>query len=934
MWFKSNKTSESNNTLILETLLKQYEAIFQNTEDAVFLIEVQEEKYFKFLQTNKSHQDRTGITPEMINNKTPKELLGNDLGDLIENNYKKCVKERNRIDYVESLSLPAGLRTWKTSLTPVFDENNKVIYIVGIAYDITEQERYVSELRRTNQKLSAILETSPDGIAIIDLLGNFRFASEKIMDMLGIPRKNQDRIIGHNIKEFISKATYEKLISNLSVLINKGSFEKPNMYEFPRPDGTIRYAEVKSKVLKEFEGQADSILVIARDVTDRLMIEKDNEKTRKIYQLLFETSPSGILLLTEDGIIIDANTAFIKHSGYEKEELINKHCSILSKENDENPISENITRIRNGEHLVHEVKNIKPDGSIIHLLLNERLINLFDDQKAILSISNDITEFKDKDRKLKDSELLFRTIADYSFDWTFLVDSEPKIKYMSPTVERITGYRKSDFEKDMMLFVNIIHPEDLDYYLTKHKIETTEYFDITSDPETLEFRIITKDGKIKHISHSCAPIYDEEGIFFGRRVTNRDITPIIQKNLEVNFEKQRLESIIDGTRVGTWEWNVQTGEARINHYWASILGYTPDELKPFTIDTFNKLLHPEDIEKVYGLIEQHIAGELELLEVEIRMKHKNGNWIWIWDKGKLISKDIDGKPEWMIGVHMDITKQKEFESEIRKTLSDLQETRRVLEDSLYERNQLIEELSETKEQLEKINSEKDKFFSIIAHDLRSPLSAFSGLTKLIVEDYDNFDDAELRDMITEMRNSSSNVYKLLENLLEWSRLQRGVIKFEPEPLDLSYLIEQNLALQKETANLKNIQLLNLVDRKCYIEADITMLNTIIRNVLSNAIKFTPRAGEVKIGTLPDTEGSNVIIYIQDSGIGIPKVDIEKIFQIAHKVNRPGTEGEPSSGLGLLLCKEFIEKHDGKIWVESEVDKGTTFYFTMKKANGN
>lgn len=932
MWFQKDKYQKQSNELQLEALLQKYEAIFNNTEDAIFLIEVIEEKDFVFLQTNKSHQEKTGITPEMINNKTPMELLGAELGDLVSNNYRRCIKERKRVEYIESLALPAGMRTWRTTLTPVFDENDKIIYIVGIAYDITEQENYIKQLKNTNEKLNAILETSPDGITIIDPLGNIKFASDKIAEMLGFSKRDANLLIGKNIKDFISEKTLEKLKNNISYLLQKGSFEKPNVYEFLGKNGDTRYSETTSRLLKGDEGQVEGILVVARDITDRLKIEREKEKTRQIYQTLFDTSPSGILLLDTNGVIIDANSSFLKISGYEKRELVGKHCSILSKQGDNNLISNNIERIKNGENLIHEVINIRKDGSEVHLLLNERMIELYDGNKAILSISNDITELKEKERLLKESELLFRTIADYSFDWTYLIGGDLKIKYMTPCVERITGYNQKDFENDLMLFLNIIHPEDRDYYLEKHQIENEKTYDFQSDPETLEFRIITKDGEIKYISHSCAPIYDEDGNFFGRRVTNRDITPIIKQNLEIQFEKKRLENIIDGTKVGTWEWNIQTGEARVNSYWAEICGYKLGELEPITIETFNKLIHPEDRVKVYSQIEHHFNGELEMLEIEIRMRHKNGKWMWIWDKGKLISRTNDGEPEWMIGVHIDITRQKEFENEIKETLFDLQETRRILEESLYERNELIEELSQTKEKLEKINSEKDKFFSIIAHDLRSPLSAFVGLTKLIVEHYDNFDDEELQEMIVEMRNSASNVYKLLENLLEWSRLQRGVIKFEPEPLDLAYLIDQNISLQKEAANLKNIQLLNLIDKKCYIEADMTMLNTIIRNLLSNAIKFTPKGGEIKFGTLDKTDGNNIVIFIQDSGIGIAKEDIEKIFNNEHKVNRPGTEGEPSSGLGLLLCKEFIEKHDGKIWIESEVGKGSTFYFTMRKYN--
>lgn len=931
MWFQKNNPAQSTTDKQIQTLLKQYETIFKNTEDAIFLIKVVDEKDFIFIQTNKSHQERTGITPEMIVNKTPYELLGKDLGDIVANNYRRCVNERKRVEYTEKLNLPAGTKTWRTTLTPVFDENNKIIYIVGISYDITEQENYLIQLRKINEKLNAILETSPDGIAIIDIVGKILFASDQIAEMLGFNKRDAKSLKGKNIRDFISEKSAEQFKTNLSILLQKGSFDKPNVYEFLDKNKHIRFAEVKSKLLKGPEGQVESILVIARDITNRLAIEKEKEKSQTKYQILFENSPSGILLIGEDGTILDANTAFLKLSGFRKDELVGKHCSTLSKEDTNNPIKDNISRIIDGEHLVHEVTNIRKDGSKIHLLLNEQAIELDNGQKVILSISSDITELKEKERQLKDSELLFRTIADYSFDWIYLIDMDFSIKYMSPSVEIVTGYTKKDFEDDIMLFLNIIHPEDREYFLSKHQIDENNNYDFSSEPKILEYRILTKDGNIKYISHSCAPIFDNNGNFFGRRVTNRDITQLVRQREEFKIEKEKLENLIDGIKVGTWEWEIKTGKLKVNNYWASILGYSLEELEPITLETFNSLTHPHDLEQVYSQVDLHFNGKIDLLELEIRMRHKDGRWIWIWDRGKLIKRDKDGNPELMIGVHIDISKQKEFEEEIKKTLFDLQETRKILEESLFERNELIEDLIQTKEKLEKINSEKDKFFSIIAHDLRSPLSSFVGLTKILSEELGNFEQDELQEMLVELRNSSSNVYKLLENLLEWSRLQRGVIKFEPESVDLAYFIDQNIALLKEAANLKNIKLSNLIDRKCYIEADPTMLNTIMRNLLSNAIKFTPRNGEVKIGAYPSEDGNYAVIYVQDTGIGIEKENIDKIFSIEHKVNRPGTEGEPSSGLGLLLCKEFIEKHQGKIWVESEVGKGTTFYFTMKKS---
>lgn len=928
MWFQKRNPKKTEYELKLEELLQQYSAIFDNTEDAIFLIRVIDEKDFMFVRTNKSHQIKTGITPEMINDKTPEELLGKELGDIVTSNYRRCVKERKRIEYIETLDLPAGTRTWRTTLTPVF-EDDKITFIVGIAYDITESENYVRELRRTNRKLNAILETSPDGIAIVDHLGNFKFASERIAEMLGFNKKDTSKLIGRNIREFIKPETYEKLKNNITYILQHGSFEKPNVYEFVRADGQIRYGETNSKLLIGDDNQIEGILVTARDITERIKIEKEKENISKTYQVLFESSPSGILLLDESGNIIDANSKFLSMVQYEKKDIIGKHCSILSKETNKNPISENIKRILNGENLVHEITNYRKDGTPVEVLLNERAIELPDGKKAILSISTDITELKEKEKRIQESELMFRTIADHSHDWIYLVGQDLTIKYMSPSVEKITGYTVDEFKNNMKLFIDIIHPDDKETFLTRHKIQNDQY-NFESDPDSFEFRIITKDGNIKYLSHICFPIYDQEGKFFGRRVTNRDITEIISQKEKIDYQLNKLRQIIDGTKVGTWEWDLDSGIAEINKYFANMIGYELDELVPFDVAKFQELLHPDDFEQwEYGL-QRHLEGRSHIFEATIRLKHKDGSWVWVQDMGKVLERGPSGEPKKIIGIHLDITPIKEYEEEVRNTLFDMQETRRDLEESLFERNLLIEELTQTKDSLEKANSEKDKFFSIIAHDLRSPLSAFMGLTKLIVEDFDMLEPDDIKDMVNEMQKSSSSVFKLLENLLEWSRLQRGVMKFEPEDLDLGYVIDQNLSLQEEAAKIKNIELINEVKNKCIVFADPTMLNTIFRNLVSNAIKFTPRNGKVWVGALPNPNiEKQVTIFVRDSGIGIPEHMIDKLFDITQKTSRPGTEGEASSGLGLLLCKEFVEKHNGKIWVESQEGKGTTFYFTLQ-----
>lgn len=248
------------------------------------------------------------------------------------------------------------------------------------------------------------------------------------------------------------------------------------------------------------------------------------------------------------------------------------------------------------------------------------------------------------------------------------------------------------------------------------------------------------------------------------------------------------------------------------------------------------------------------------------------------------------------------------------------------------------QLQESNAQLSILNSSKDKFFSIIAHDLKSPFSGFLGLTKLILEDYQKLSAEELREFLNNLHDSSTNLYKLLENLLEWSLVQRGAIYFNAELCYVGYIAKQNIDVQTEIAKQKQIELYSTIADNVQINADIPMLNAIIRNLLSNAIKFTPRGGKIEVGMATSGEFEHIktshtskptpCIYVRDNGIGMSREIVSKLFKIDEKVSRPGTENEPSTGLGLLLCKEFVHKHGGEIWVQSEYGIGSTFYFTL------
>ncbi|MAT58019.1 MAG: hypothetical protein CMF23_08620 [Ignavibacteriae bacterium] len=249
---------------------------------------------------------------------------------------------------------------------------------------------------------------------------------------------------------------------------------------------------------------------------------------------------------------------------------------------------------------------------------------------------------------------------------------------------------------------------------------------------------------------------------------------------------------------------------------------------------------------------------------------------------------------------------------------------------ITDRVKISKEIQLRNEQLTQLNAEKDKFFSIIAHDLKSPFTGLLGLTELMVESSDSFTKEEFVEYSKSINKASKKLYKLLENLLEWAQVQRGTITFTPMNLDLAQIVGQSIDIIYQRALQKKITIINEITSPQKVYIDEKMTQTVLRNLLSNAVKFTKSGGRVFIKA-ESLDEKRLRVSIEDTGVGIPKEDIERLFRIEQKVCSLGTEGESSTGLGLLLCKEFVEMHGGRIWVESEMGKGSKFSFTINKA---
>ena len=245
-------------------------------------------------------------------------------------------------------------------------------------------------------------------------------------------------------------------------------------------------------------------------------------------------------------------------------------------------------------------------------------------------------------------------------------------------------------------------------------------------------------------------------------------------------------------------------------------------------------------------------------------------------------------------------------------------------------NHLLETKNKTIEQseneLRRLNAAKNKFFSIIAHDLKNPFHTVMGYSYLLSQEYNSFTEEERRKFADDIHHSTNNIFRLLQNLLEWSRSQTGRLTFTPREIELKLVVDNSVNVLRSLADQKNIRIEINLDQNLKLFADPQMIETVLRNLVNNAVKFTPENGQIKIEAC-QTDGQ-ITVSVKDSGIGISAEDAQNLFKIDSTVKRKGTNNEDGSGLGLILCREFVAKNNGNIWVCSTAGEGSSFFFTV------
>lgn len=407
----------------------------------------------------------------------------------------------------------------------------------------------------------------------------------------------------------------------------------------------------------------------------------------------------------------------------------------------------------------------------------------------------------------------------------------------------------------------------------------------------------TRDGRVLEIRSRLL-------VDGGMVRTYSDVTSYVQAEEALRDERQRLQWVLEATRPGIWEINVETGEMVINDRWAEMLGYTVAELQPTSFETWRRLVHPQDLERAERVLQWHWGGDLPFFECDIRMRHKEGHWVWINDRGRVHRRGASGEALYMSGTHLDIHERVAAQEQVRALNASLE--RRV---------------AERTSELERSMKDMEAISYSIAHDLRAPLRSVNGFASLIADEEGEHLSPTARDMFGRIARSSRSMGQMITDMLELLRVVRVELTLAPVDMGaIAHSVIETLAPEVPNAHIE-LQPLPLV------MGDATLLRQVLLNLLDNALKYSRHRERPELVLGFDAE--KAAFFLRDNGMGFDMARAEKLFGLFQRMHA-GSD-VPGTGVGLAIVARIIERHGARIWAESQPDVGTTLWWTLPQS---
>ena len=837
--------------------------------------------------------ENTGISIVIINtdgqcifaNSTAAGPLGCDVQDVIgkmiadflppEIAQKYLVRNRQLIQsgkgevYEATFDLPSGTRTFLINDQVLKDDQGNGFAIQSSSIDITERKEAETILAEKEQEYRLLIQNLP-GTTVFLFNHDLRFILVEgyVNPEFGFTTKS---LLGKTLWEILPEERAKQL-SGIYYKTLEGQSTENYISEFKGKSYRVNFVPVKNNQDKIIAG-----LVVSMDITDIKKAENALLESEQRYRLLFENATDAFLLTNpSEGITYSANPAACAMFGQTEEEITRDgRESIIDLTDPRLPLAMEERR-RTGK-FSGELTGLRKGGTKFPIELSS---TIFSDNKGNLRSSiiiKDISARKEAEDIIRKSEEKWHLLVETIPDYIALYDADGKYLFLNHFAE---GFSAKDCEGKT-------YTEFLAEESKKLHEETFRKAKETKETQYIEYTAFGDNYTIRNYESFFVPIFEND-VFVNMLVIARDITQRKDAERLLVESEANARAIMESTDDVLMLIDKNGIMLDCNEAHSKRIGLSRKELIGKNVFDF---LPPDVSKRRSEFIDQVLSSGKPYQGEDFR----DG----LWNEFKIHPVMIGNEISNNVAV-------------FSKDITD----RKLAEESLKNREAFLQEL----------NATKDKFFSIIAHDLKSPFNSIIGFSNLLSRQVNERDYEGIKKYATIIQDSSQQALDLLLNLLEWSQSQTGRMVFTPEDVDVAVLISQSVEVLLGAAQQKQISVHKQMPACLVARADKAMINTILRNLISNAIKFTNPGGSIVISA--ERTAEELVISVADDGVGIRKESIDKLFRIEETHSTLGTQKEKGTGLGLLLCKEFVEKHGGRIGVESELGKGSTFRFSI------
>lgn len=811
-----------------------------------------------------------------------------------------------------------------------FFDKKEIELLSGLSMDLAfalsyiEQEKekvkYEKSLIESEKRYRDMVENLNEMVGIHGIDGQILSANKATYKSLGYSEKEL-------LKMKIPEILHPKYKDQYGIYINKikEKGETRGLMSLITKNGENRIWEYHDSLALDKVTGKRIIRGFAIDVTERIKAEKALKESEEYYRLLFDLSPSGIVLLNDKGKILKVNRTFCLYMGYEANELLNHYIwefSALGYKTQEN-VAKDIEKLKQGDVMEQDVVNIKKDGSLVYLRLHDSMIPSVNGNNKILSVSLNISEEKEMQQQLLRRQDQLKEAQNIGQIGSWEMNWKNKILEWSDALYHIFGLNPLEVKPDYNLFQQFVHPDDLSQSrkVLRASISGQQSYKYTH-------RLLLPGNILKWVVERGMTFYDEEGNPIRSVGTVQDITKqyladetlrqqtILLKAIAVNypnsivavFDDEKKLEYISGELIQKLE--IDSGKMT-----GSIIS---DILKPFGEKKFKQ--------KLMRRFNLAYSGKSNEGELQYKKYSFYISFMPIIYENEEVSK--------ILVVLENITKQKETEKKLLNLNENLENlvhertlklefSKKELASSLLEMKEAKDKLFQTNTQLKHLNQELEAFAYSVSHDLKAPLRAIHGFSEFLKEDYYDQLNKDGQKLLDDIISNAETMAQLIDGLLRLSRAGRKdleIIYFDPQPVIYSVFEEQ-----KQLMNLPKAKL--IVKSLPHLEMDYTLFKQMMINLISNALKYSSKKEEqnVEVGTIEIDD--KPVFYVKDNGVGFDPQYAGRMFDTFQRLH--SQQEFEGTGIGLAIVKRIVTRHEGKIWADAVPNKGATVYFSFQ-----